>query len=187
VSLARCTSGSRESAGPSDAAEDAPLVDDGSSGLVPFDATCALPPRHVVRTYAPTYHAVYSEILAPVCGTEFCHGGASDYLELWSEDKGYTSLVGAPAQGPLCAATGLKRVDPGLPDASLVYLKITHPPCGNKMPLSYGCIGLLDPGDSEQIRQWIACGALDGDAGCLGDAAAPDVTADGPGGDALSE
>ena len=150
-------------------------MDDGGSGLIPVDVTCALPPRNVVRTYAPTYHAVYTEIFAPVCATEFCHGGAGDFLQLSSEDMGYASLVNAPAEGPLCAATGLKRVNPGLPDASLVYLKITTPPCGNKMPLNYGCIGLLDPGDTEQIRQWIACGALDGGTACPGDASAADA------------
>jgi len=55
----------------------------------------------------------------------------------------------------------LKRVDPGNPDASLLYLKITNPPCGSKMPLSYGTSGSLDPLQIAQIGAWIEAGAPD--------------------------
>jgi hypothetical protein len=118
------------------------------------------------HTYAPTYSAVYDEVLQPTCGVEFCHGGSSDYFEVFSVAGAYASLVNAPAQGPLCKPTGLKRVDPGHPETSLVYLKLTHPPCGARMPYNQGCSGGLDPRSIEQIREWIACGALDGDGGC---------------------
>jgi hypothetical protein len=148
---------------------------DGSQGLVLPDATCSLPPDNVVHTYAPTYSAVYEEVLSPTCATEFCHGGSMDYLQLWSETEGYVSLVGAPAQGSSCAPTGLKRVDPGHPQTSLIYLKITNPPCGSRMPVEYGCSGGLDPRDIEQIRTWIACGALDGDGGCPQEAGGADA------------
>ncbi len=128
-------------------------------------------------TYAPTYEAVYDEVLVPNCALPFCHAGSGDYLQLLTADVGYASLVLAPAQGPMCASTGLKRVDPGHPETSLLYLKITNPPCGVKMPQVLGAT--LDPRQIDQIRRWIACGALDGDAGCPGDAS-PAASPDGP-------
>jgi hypothetical protein len=142
------------------------------------DVVCQLPPDHLVHTLAPTYHAIYQEVLGPTCGVEFCHGGTADYLQLWTEAEGYQSLVAAPAQGPACAPTGLQRVDPGHPETSLVYLKLTSsPPCGSRMPLEYGCAGGLDAREVEQIRGWIACGALEGDSGCTGDGRAAGSTA----------
>ena len=129
-------------------------------------------------SYAPTYHAVYTEILSQSCFLGFCHSGQeSDYLLLDSEADGYKSLVGAPAQGPLCSGTGLERVAPGRPDESLVLLKITRPPCGSRMP--YGRTPLTSR-QIEQIGQWIACGALDGDAGCPHDAGIFAIDGDAP-------
>jgi hypothetical protein len=115
------------------------------------------------RSYAPTYDAVWNEILHSNCAVEFCHGGSADYLQLPSESAGYIALVGVPAEGPLCAPTGLVRVAPFHPDASLLYLKVTDPPCGAKMPFG---VGNLCPADIDQIARWIACGAPNGDAGC---------------------
>jgi len=98
---------------------------------------------------------------------EFCHGGGTaDYLELTSESVGYSSLVDAVASGPMCAASGLKRVDPFHPETSLVYLKVRSPPCGSKMPLG---LAPLAAADIDQIRRWITCGAPNGDAGCAAD------------------
>jgi hypothetical protein len=119
------------------------------------------------RSYAPTYDAVWNEILHYTCAVEFCHGGSADYLQLPGESAGYAALVGVPAQGPLCAPTGLLRVDPFHPEASLMYLKVTDPPCGGKMPLN---VGNLCPADIDQIARWIACGAPNGDGGCEGGA-----------------
>jgi hypothetical protein len=138
---------------------------DGGGGPV-ADAADA----YVYRSYAPTYDAVWNEVLHFNCATEFCHGGGTaDYLELTSEAVGYSSLVDAMASGPMCAATGLKRVDPFHPETSLMYLKITTPPCGRRMPIGY--TGLpLGQQDIDQIRGWIACGAPEGDAGCAADA-----------------
>lgn len=119
---------------------------------------------------SPTYQAVYDQILAPNCALPFCHGGAGDYLQLATADVGYTSLVGAPAQGPLCAPTNLERVDPGHPEDSLLFLKITNPPCGVRMPLLYTYSGMLSDPQINQIGQWIACGALPGDTPCPADA-----------------
>lgn len=141
-------------------------ADSASNALLGGDAACQLPPDNFFHTFAPTYHAIYQEVLGPTCGVEFCHGGTADYLQLWTEAEGYQSLLRAPAQGPACAPTGLLRVDPGHPETSLLYLKLTSsPPCGSRMPLEYGCAGGLDPREVEQVRSWIAYGALEGDGG----------------------
>jgi hypothetical protein len=146
-----------------------PADDAGADGTVnPYAGEDSGAGCDIVR-YAPTYDAVWNEILLHTCATEFCHGGSADYLQLSSESTGYRSLVGAPAEGPMCATTGLLRVAPFHPERSLMYLKVTSPPCGNKMPFLPGNPS-LDPCAVVQIRQWIACGALDGDAGCAGDA-----------------
>ena len=121
-------------------------------------------------TGAPTYDAVYCEILGPSCAFAFCHGGAGDYLQLGTPEVGYGSLVNARAEGPSCAPTGLKRVSPGHPYDSLMFQKITDPPCGSRMPLSYGFGGELTRAQVDQIGQWITCGAQPGDAGCAPDA-----------------
>jgi hypothetical protein len=108
----------------------------------------------------PTFSAVYAQVLEPNCALTFCHAGTGDFLQLSSMAVGYASLVDASAQGPDCAKTGLKRVDPGHPETSLLYLKITNPPCGSKMPLYYDNSGMLQPADIDQIEQWITLGAL---------------------------
>lgn len=112
-----------------------------------------------VLTYQPTYTAVWTEVLQPTCALVFCHGGSSDYLEMTGKDEAYGALVNARAAGPSCAPTGLDRVAPGHPEASLLYLKITSPPCGDMMPLQYGMRVVLDPRQLAQIHDWIEAGA----------------------------
>ena len=106
-----------------------------------------------------TYSAVWDEILNPTCALPFCHAGSGDYLQLSSKAVGYASLVNAPAAGPDCGSTGLLRVDPGHPETSLLYLKITSPPCGSKMPIQYGPPMSLSARQVAQIHDWIAAGA----------------------------
>ena len=94
------------------------------------------------------------------CALAFCHAGASDYLVITSKEDAYPALVDAVASGAECAPTGLKRVNPEHPETSLLYLKVTDPPCGSKMPILYtGVIGSLDPRQVDQIKQWINSGA----------------------------
>ena len=42
---------------------------------------------------------------------------------------------------------------------SLLYLKVTMPPCGSQMPPEY--FPYLDSRQTGQIQQWITLGALD--------------------------
>jgi hypothetical protein len=57
-----------------------------------------------------------------------------------------------------CKDTGMMRVVPSNPDASLLYNKLRGdmpPPCGNRMPPG----GALCSATLEAIRMWIASGA----------------------------
>ena len=127
-----------------------------------------------MHTYAPTYDAIWREILLPNCAGEFCHGGSGLFLVLESKAAGYKTLVGFPAGGAECKDTGLLHVLPGQPEKSLLYLKITDPPCGQRMPLIYGTTsGRLDAREVDQIREWIERGAPDdggADAAVVGEA-----------------
>ena len=118
------------------------------------------------RSYAPTMTAIYDEILSLHCAVSFCHLGATGTTPIMSnKDRTYQQLVGVPASGAKCGDAGLAgllRVDPGHPETSLLYLKVENPPpadlCGDPMP-SGNSLPLEDP-DIEQIKQWIAQGAM---------------------------
>ena len=116
------------------------------------------PDDDVVHTYRPTYTAIWSEILQPTCADVYCHGGATDdFLPMTTKDATYSALVGVTSKGPRCGQTGLKLVDPGNPDGSLLYQKVTTPTCGVRMPAEYQ--PYLDSDETGQIRQWILNGA----------------------------
>jgi len=111
-----------------------------------------------VHTYAPTFDAVFNEILLPTCGIAFCHNEPGAYLDASSPGAAYATLVGALSDTPTCGHLGMVRVEPGDPDRSLLYLKLTTPPCGRRMPLLFD--DTLDPREVEQVRRWIERGAL---------------------------
>lgn len=117
------------------------------------------------RTYAPTYTAVWYEIIVPRCGNSFCHGGNDNSFVISTKETTYqspTGFIGAKAGGVDCVKTGLWHIDPGHPESSLIYLKlIDPPPCGVRMPNLPGALGHLDPRDIEQVRSWIELGARD--------------------------
>ena len=153
-----CSEGGGNPAG--GAASDAAVHDAPESSTADPRQDVVLPPPATEPTYAPTFTAIDREILAPSCALVFCHNGGL-LVEFQSRETGYASLVGVPAEGQPCAPTGLLRVDPGNPERSLLYLKVTEPPCGDRMPLLYGTSGQLDALQIEQIRLWIERGALD--------------------------
>jgi polyvinyl alcohol dehydrogenase (cytochrome) len=111
-------------------------------------------------TFEPTFSAIFEEIfVADGCNTTSCHGGNQGNLSMNTRDQAYANLVGTPAAGASCAASGLVRVVAGDPAASLLLDKVssTTPVCGTAMPPA----GPLDERQVEQIREWIARGALD--------------------------
>jgi hypothetical protein len=117
----------------------------------------------VHHTYEPTFGAVYREIFFPTCAAAFCHKSNELFFNAVTADIAYGTTVNVVTNSPECGATGLRRIDPGHPESSLLYLKLTDPPCGRKMPQTFSM--QLDPREIEQIRQWIANGApRDGEA-----------------------
>lgn len=109
---------------------------------------------------APTFRAVYEEVLvAEGCNTPLCHGGGAGGLAMTSREGAYAALVGAAAAGPFCDSSGLLRVVPGDPAASLLFEKVASrtPRCGDPMPIA----AMLAERQVEQIREWIERGAPD--------------------------
>jgi hypothetical protein len=108
------------------------------------------------RTYAPTFSAVWSELLYPSCGASYCHAGDQTGLMLMAADQAYDDLVGVSPKGIDCRDSGLVLVEPRHPESSLLYSKLVAPPCGALMPR---LLGRLPERDIEQVRRWIELGA----------------------------
>lgn len=120
---------------------------------------------------SPTFKAIYQEVFVGTgcSGGPFCHGSgnltggldmsdrAKTYMELVNIDAASKALM--PANKPDCVDSKMKRVVPGMPDASLIMDKITKmkPVCGQPMPPT----GMIDAAKIEQVRMWIAMGAKD--------------------------
>jgi len=110
---------------------------------------------------APTFTQVYADIINGPPGCNGCHspaGGPTGNLDMSSQATAYKNLVGnPPTSAPLCASeTSLKLVDPGVACNSLIYLKVTMPPCGAQMP--FGGTPLT-PAQYSLIGRWINAGA----------------------------
>ena len=105
---------------------------------------------------------VFPMVIRSKCG--FCHNDGPSFggLALFpTADTAFANLVGVPSgkeEGYLCAVSELNRVQPGEPDKSLLYLKLTNPPCGKQMPP--GMFGTTTPEQVEMVRKWILEGAL---------------------------
>jgi hypothetical protein len=117
-------------------------------------------------SYAPTFSAIFSEILTRGstgnCMFGACHGGDPDpelngNLQIRFDDKqgAYDHLVNVVSTSPLCA--GMTLVVPGNADGSMLIQKLgPTPPCGTRMP-----IGLpLNDMHMNQIATWINNGAM---------------------------
>ena len=116
-----------------------------------------------------SWTTIHTDILINSCSGPVCHSGSAGELTLSDKAAAYAALVNVPAMAmnilgetnpTSCVDTGTMRVVPGDPDASLLYAKVRtdmEVPCGNRMPTG----GMLSPEQQEQIRAWIAAGALD--------------------------
>jgi hypothetical protein len=112
---------------------------------------------------AATFSDVYNLMLCSGCG--LCHGGSANLALNSTKSEVYEALVGSDPQGTPAATaaetgmcTGQRRVMPGMPDQSLLYVKVAGTQtCGTVMP----------PGDAptftaaqlDMMRSWIAAGA----------------------------
>ena len=118
----------------------------------------------------PTFTRVFNDVITGTgCnGGPLCHGGAVGGLLMADKAATYDALVNVPgmgtntadAQNANCADTGIIRVVPGDPDASLFVQKVDppggEPPCGAAMPPTGG---LLEREHLDLIRAWIEAGA----------------------------
>jgi len=137
------------------------------SGTIPVDGSFA---------------RLQNEILVPSCATGGCHVSGSGSVML-SGSGTYDALVNATPTHTVARMAGLKRVVPGRPDSSLLYLRLLAPT--HHLPLDLGPVmpvgtPALSAGQVEFILQWIAAGAPRrgevADAALLGDAT-PQVSA----------
>lgn len=109
-----------------------------------------------------TFSSIYTQILAKKCAGAVCHSGdAADgafrLAGVTSASALHASLIDHAATGSQCAASSMSLVVPGNPDSSLLYRKLTaSPPCGSRMPPT-----ALSANEIENVRAWIANGALD--------------------------
>jgi len=106
-----------------------------------------------------TFQPLYEDVLVPKCATSGCHNATTGAAELFLEgERAYDSLVNSPCSNPDADALGLVRVDPGLPENSFLYVKVTEP----------GILGLLMPippadpleeWEVAAIEEWVLAGA----------------------------
>lgn len=141
-----------------------------------------------------TFQQVYNDVISQHCigchmppvGDAGPRGGfAVGHLDMGTVDAGYLNLINQPPQGSgtpivtdaaVCntlaadagSDSGLLRVTPGNPGASLIYAKVhgyvTPPPCGAPMPPTTGTFTEIPDGGqaaaAAEIQQWITGGAL---------------------------
>ncbi len=105
---------------------------------------------------APHWSTDVYPILAAGCAGAACHvGGASAPRLGMTAASAYMAVT--TGRG-LCAATSTALVTPGMPDASLLYRKVSGSTCGTRMPLGRPA---LSAAEQQTISAWIAAGALD--------------------------
>jgi len=110
---------------------------------------------------------IYTPIINNICVSCHIPGGISEFMLLngGASDVVNNKWVNVNADGgagppQMCQASLLKRVLPGDPANSLVYLKIsqTTPPCGVQMPEG---LPPLSAAQQQLFFDWITQGALD--------------------------
>jgi hypothetical protein len=111
---------------------------------------------------APTFSAVYSDIISPICVQ--CHNPAGigvtmGHLDMSTKAAAFSDLVGVAAAGVACGGDGT-RVVAGNANDSILFKKVDPnqgSPCGSKMPLG---LTPLTVAQADEIESWINAGAL---------------------------
>lgn len=118
-----------------------------------------------VEALEPTWDAIYANVITPSCAVEFCHGDPEDMNEADLDLRGIDDALArldVVSMSEECGDTGLRMVEPGDPDRSLLYLKLFRESgfddaiCGFRMP--YSADPLPDQW-RDAIGEWIAAGA----------------------------
>jgi hypothetical protein len=99
------------------------------------------------------------QTLVDSCGTSFCHGSMNDAqgqlrISALQTDQELTNLLVATPAAPnlACSKVGISRVEPGSPERSLLWLKLSPgPPCGTVMPPT----GTVAQDKLDAIKAWI--------------------------------
>jgi hypothetical protein len=132
---------------------------------------CANDVAAVPRSGPGTYAQVHELLVCEKCGNSLCHGPAAGlHLSGVSRSEFYVSLVGSDALGAPAGSvsdggecTGTRRVVPGDPDNSLLYLKLANRArCGDGMPPADFARQEYRPftrARLELVRSWIESGA----------------------------
>lgn len=110
--------------------------------------------------FSEIYAMAFPSTTDPRC--DFCHsmppsdvGNGKLHMGM-DQATAYTALVGKVSVSAFCM--GRTLVDPGHPETSLFYLKLSpSPPCGVRMP--NGGKPFTDV-QLEMVRSWIAAGAM---------------------------
>lgn len=128
----------------------------GGGGGIPAPATIyvSLSGRKEITSNVVTINNItYSQDIAPILNAKCvsCHssGGPASFAPLTS----YSEVVSGSSNNLYCIPKNY--VSKGNRFSSLLYLKITTPPCGQKMPPS----GSLTQDEINKIGQWIDIGA----------------------------
>jgi hypothetical protein len=109
-------------------------------------------------TFTQVY-AIISNRCSPCHTTAAGIGVMQGHLDMTSQMAAFMNLVNTPAAGVACTGKG-PRVTPGMPDMSVMYLKISlddPAPCGMKMPLGRAP---LPQAEADSIESWIMAGAM---------------------------
>jgi hypothetical protein len=116
----------------------------------------AAPDALATARSAPSEFAPVLQVLLRRCTG--CHVNRRQAGLSFKNELAYAQLVDAEAQGRECKDRGWKRVVPGAPAHSLLYVKITGGDrlCGSPMPQSGES---LSNEEKDLIRKWIEAGA----------------------------
>jgi len=98
-----------------------------------------------------TFSFVQENVLDVSCALSGCHAGGT-FPEL-AAGRSYDNIVG------VSSSEGLKLIEPGDPDSSYLFIKITEGPGISGQPMPYGGAPLPDA-TIDAVRKWIADGAL---------------------------
>jgi hypothetical protein len=105
----------------------------------------------------PTTEVSFSQQVQPIFvnqqyGCVGCHGGSGGLL-LTNASTSYANLVNVQAQ---TGCSDRKRVEPGSPNLSVLFLRLSGTTCGDRMPQGGNAISTAH---LNLIRDWISQGA----------------------------
>ena len=89
--------------------------------------------------YTGTFDRIRQEVFARSCALSGCHDSESHTGNMiLLPNAAYSETVGVDADNAAAHADGLKRIDPGNPQNSLLFLKVDAKTHGTPLPSGYG-------------------------------------------------